>query len=85
MFGIFSLLDNECKMPQPKSNNFLDAVNSKHQACEAFSAKNVFRNSIGFTIKHFARDVFYETVRNSQKIFTLFSVFFMLKGLFTLF
>lgn len=56
--GIFALLDDECKLPQPNLNNFMQRVNSTHAKCDAFSSIHD-----GFTICHFAKNVSYTAVR----------------------
>lgn len=54
VFGIFQILDNECKLKEPKLKNFVNAVNEKHKKKLAPNRANAALNS--FTIRHFAQD-----------------------------
>lgn len=68
--GIFTLLDEECRMPNPQMSSFMQKVISIHERCSAFS---LFRSNkafsqntqCGFVIRHFGHNVFYATVNNS--------------------
>lgn len=64
-FGIFQLLDNECKMKQPSLKNFMHIVNVTYKNSHLFpkllpNRANTELNS--FIIRHFAQDVQYTTV-----------------------
>lgn len=54
--GIFSLLDEECRMPNPKTKSFLQKVSSQYgKGCDFFKT----RTNDEFTIRHFGQDVHY--------------------------
>lgn len=70
-FGILPLLDEECKMPIPKTESFIQKVVSKHGNCSAFSlyfpkktaSGSIQNGQCGFVIRHFGKEVNYSTVR----------------------
>lgn len=68
--GIFSLLDDECKMRDPKLENFMQNFKSMHSSCPACSffpsicSKYPQSTQNEFLIQHFARKVYYNSVRN---------------------
>lgn len=60
-FGIFQLLDDECKLRQPSLTNFVHTVKATHKnKLIPNRAKNELNS---FTIRHFAQDVQYCCVR----------------------
>lgn len=68
-FGIFQLLDDECKLKQPNLGNFMLSVSSRHKDCKMLStlttslSNRAKTEQEGFVIRHFARNVHYTTVR----------------------
>lgn len=68
--GIFTLLDEECRMPNPQTASFMQKVIQKHGNCISLSYSNKTandtRNRTGFTIRHFGHDVLYAAVRKSE-------------------
>lgn len=69
-FGIFTLLDEECRMPNPQIASFIQKVNTKYVDCSAFSlryfdknASNCNKNTTGFIIRHFEQKVHYSVVK----------------------
>lgn len=64
--GIFALLDEECRMPNPKLDIFVLKVFSNHKDCSSFSRPHPSKDQqSGFVIRHFANSVFYSTVREN--------------------
>lgn len=69
--GIFTLLDEECRMPNPNTKSFMQKVVTYHGNCANFSmvpSKKIasdYVNSFGFVIHHFGQEVYYRTVQNS--------------------
>lgn len=63
-FGIFQLLDDECKMKQPSLKNFMFSVNSRHMITKfpALLPNRPKTEQNCFMIRHFTRDVHYTTV-----------------------
>lgn len=57
-FGIFSLLDEECRMPIPKTTSFIQKVITKHKNWPNKTASN---NENCFVIQHFGHKVQYKT------------------------
>lgn len=60
--GIFSLLDEECTMPAPRTDNFIQRVILNHAKCSAFSLPKKSFSNFGFIIHHFGHQVQYSTV-----------------------
>lgn len=58
--GIFSLLDNESKMRAPSTLNFMNAIIGHHSRKPEIK----LNKPSDFTIRHFAGDVVYSTVRH---------------------
>lgn len=69
--GIFTLLEEECRMPNPQKTSFVQKVISKHRSCSVFSLypsgkTGCMKNAqCDFIIRHFEQDVLYTAVRNS--------------------
>lgn len=76
-FGIFHLLDEECRMPSPKTTTFMQKVISNHANCKTFSLPNKIASHGGpkshncFVIQHFGHKVRYTTVREYYCSFRL--------------
>lgn len=65
-FGIFTLLDNQCKMKNPNLMNFVNTVKSTHQNSQVFTEvrPNPAKTECNsFIVRHFAHDVQYTTVK----------------------
>lgn len=60
-FGIFDLLDEECRMPNPNVASFMQKVQSNHRAKLDFSSNRSLNSC--FVIQHFGHKVQYTTVR----------------------
>lgn len=60
--GIFSQLDDECKMQLPKLENFMQQVTSTHGTSPFFTGIRTQDGNNGFVIQHFAQKVSYNTV-----------------------
>lgn len=63
MYGIFSLLDDECKLKQPQLNNFIRRVNLMSKK-STHSTSVVINHQSDFVINHFSCNVQYSSVRN---------------------
>lgn len=65
-YGIFPLLEEECRMPNPKTESFMQKVVSNHKNNKEFLLKktgsNSTKNSNSFVIRHFGKEVNYSTV-----------------------
>jgi myosin heavy subunit len=62
--GIFGILDEVCRLPQPNDTDFTDKVHAQHGGNASLSAPRVSRKcsvgkSEGFIVKHFAGKVLY--------------------------
>lgn len=74
-FGILPLLDEECRMPIPKTESFMQKVISKHENCSEFflnssnktASDSTLNGQCGFVIRHFGNVVNYSTVRILEK------------------
>lgn len=66
--GIFSQLDDECKMLSPKTQNFMLKVISIHGESPSISQIRAQDSHSGFVIQHFAQKVSYTAVRIPQYI-----------------
>lgn len=64
LFGIFALLDEECRMPNPKTESFMQKITYRHRNCIAFSS--LCRTKSDFVIRHFGQDVTYNSVSISE-------------------
>lgn len=70
--GIFKLLDEECRMPNPSFRSFMQKVITNHVNCISFSVTSSrktapdFVDGSGFAIRHFDQEVYYNTVNNSE-------------------
>lgn len=75
-FGILPLLDEECRMPIPKTESFLKKIISKHGNCNAFSLSSsnktasgsIQNDQYGFAFRHFGKEVVYSTVRIMENV-----------------
>lgn len=69
--GIFILLDEECRMPNPQKTSFIQKVVSNHGGCGAFSlcpsniADGIKQGQYDFIIRHFEQEVCYKAVRSA--------------------
>lgn len=63
--GIFALLNNESKLPSPSVTNFTSNV---HNLWSSTTVLSTPRHEMlkGFSIRHFAGDVFYDTVNEPK-------------------
>lgn len=60
-FGIFSLLNDETKMPHPSVRNFTINIHNTWKSSTVL-IRHTQNVSDGFMVRHFAGDVFYKTV-----------------------
>lgn len=77
-FGILSILDEECRMPAPKTATFVQNVISKHNDAKIFSTCMNSKKTtscgeskcgIDFVIHHYGQKVQYTTVLKQQYLF----------------
>lgn len=66
--GIFHSLDEECKIPTPKTASFIQKVISKHMNCNTFSSRQPTKTSSHFVIQHFGHRVQYNSVSDAAVI-----------------
>lgn len=59
-YGLFSLLQDECKLPKPSNSNYFRNIQTDFNKNQAFATAGP--NTSCFTIKYFAKDVVYSTV-----------------------
>lgn len=57
--GIFGLLDEECRMPNPQTTSFMRKLRSNHGSAFDTRANTQYE----FAIHHFGYEVLYTTVR----------------------
>lgn len=76
--GLFCLLEDECKLPKPSNERFLETVLNVCKEHQAFVLpKRSFQKSTSktpstvyeFVIRHFSRDVTYSAVSKSNLLF----------------
>lgn len=63
-FGVFALLD-ECRMPNPRTESFIQKVVSNHQNSSDIS---IGRQSCEFVIRHFGQSVHYTPVSTHPRL-----------------
>lgn len=60
--GIFALLNNESKLPSPSTMNFTLNVHESWKSSTVLSAPRDKKLTDGFSVRHFAGTVYYDTV-----------------------
>lgn len=66
--GIFDLLDEECRLPNPRIECFMQKVIVNHGRCRVFSSCQPNKtasqqNNYSFVIRHFSYEVLYTVVK----------------------
>lgn len=72
--GIFAHLNNESKMPCPSAKNFTNNVHNSWKSTTFLTVPPKKSIDDGFSIRHFAGDVFYDTVIEIIYIFFIISI-----------